>query len=342
MSRKRKIAAGIALALLLAMLFYRDLVVYGVQQAAGQWRVLHAARPVEEVLADPAFPDSLKQNLQLVPVIRAFAFDSLGLQPNDNYTTVYDQQGKDILWVVTACQPYRLEPLTWSFPLIGSFTYKGFFDQDKANNLANDLQAQGYDVEVQAVSGWSTLGWFDDPLLSNMLAGSPGELAGTLIHELTHGTVFVPDSMTFNENLATFIGRQGALHFLASTFGDTSTVYRHYDQRLHDSRLFTRHIVRGAHYLDSLYKRIEQLPEQEKAQFKKQAIDRIITTLDTVAFYQPQRYRTYFAAERPNNAFFVSFLNYRERQDEFEALLQDSCRGQLAEFVAYWRQRYPH
>ncbi|MCF6297052.1 MAG: aminopeptidase, partial [Flavobacteriaceae bacterium] len=95
---------------------------------------------------------------------------------------------------------------------------------------------------MSPVSGWSTLGWFKDPVLSNMLEGSVGSMSNTLIHELTHGTVFVPDSMTFNENLASFIGRKGAFKFLALTYGKNSLEASEYAARLSDSEKFTAYM----------------------------------------------------------------------------------------------------
>ena len=186
-----------------------SLISYGVSQAKGQFSILWNVKTIEETIQDPAFPDSLKSNLKLVTEIKQYAIDSLGLKPTKNYTTVFDQKGKDVLWVVSACEPFAFEPRMWKFPIIGSFTYKGFFDKTKAREFVEELKQEGLDLHVRPVSGWSTLGWFKDPILSNMLSGSVGELANTIIHELTHGTIFVPDSMTFNENLATFIGDKG-------------------------------------------------------------------------------------------------------------------------------------
>ena len=216
----KKIGFVIVLVLFITAAFNYELIVYGIGQGNGQFKILWNAQPVEKLLASNEVPDSLKQKIRLVEDIRQFAFDSLGLTRNENYTTIYDQKGKEILWVVTACEPYQFIPRIWSFPIIGSFTYKGFFDLEKAKKLAIELKEEGNDVDIRSVSGWSTLGWFKDPILSNMLFDDDGELASTIIHEITHGTLFIPDSMTFNENLASFIGNQGAIKFLSSTNGN--------------------------------------------------------------------------------------------------------------------------
>lgn len=336
----KKLVLAILLILLVAAIANYKLLGYGIAQARGQFKVMWNAKPIEEALADPLFPDSLKATLAIVDEIKQFAIDSLGLKPSNNYTSVYDQQGKEILWVVTACAPYQFEPRYWSFPIIGSFTYKGFFDYEKAVDLARSLKGSGYDVEMRSVSGWSTLGWFRDPILSNMLAEGSGKLANTIIHELTHGTIFIPDSMTFNENLATFIGNKGALNFLQAKYGPTSEKYLQYLKRKEDAQLFTGYIVAAASRLDDLYKNItdesDSLKEVEKAKF----ISKVIFNLDTLSFNDEQRYQSYFAEYRPNNAYFISFLNYRERQHEFEKMLEDSLGGDLNSFIKYWRLHY--
>lgn len=326
--------------LLITAVFNYKLISYGIEQASGQLKVITGARPIAEVLADPGFPDSLKSALLLVNDIKQYAVDSLGLKASNNYTTVYNQHGKEILWVVTACKPYMFEPLVWSFPLIGSFTYKGFFNLERAITLGKKLKIQGYDVEMRSVSGWSTLGWFKDPILSNMLADGPGELANTVIHELTHGTIFIPDSMTFNENLATFIGNKGALAYLKHKFGVASKEYERFKVKKEDSRRLTNHIIQGARQLDSLYKQMEYLSDSLKERKKNTFINKIIINMDTISFENPTTYKGYFLNHPPNNAYFISFLNYRERQQEFDRLLIDSTHNQLKSFIDYWKNNY--
>ncbi len=326
--------------LVVLVIFNLELIGYGIGQAKGQFKVMWNARPIAEILKDPDFPDSLKHTLAIAEDIKRFAIDSLGLQPSKNYTKVYDQQGKEILWVVTVCKPYKFEPLMWSFPLIGSFTYKGFFNFQKSVDLAKSMKEQGYDVQMRSVSGWSTLGWFKDPILSNMLAGGPGEFANTIIHELTHGTIFIPDSMTFNENLATFIGTKGALHFLEYQYGTNSQEYIDYKISKRDSRIFTSYIVEAAKQLDSLYSSIEAEDDAIKETYKTAFIHKVIQNVDTISLINLKRYQGHFAKYRPNNAYFISFLNYRERQDEFEQFLTDSLDNQLSSFIDWWKSNY--
>ncbi len=339
---KKKIGWTVFLIIVTVIIYFHELVGYGIAQGKGQFHVLWNAEPIEEVLNNPSVADSTKQRLLLVNEIRNFAFDSLGLTPTDNYTTFFDQQGKEILWVVTACAPYKFEPKEWSFPIIGSFAYKGYFDIEKAKKLTTELKEEGFDVEMSSVSGWSTLGWFKDPVLSNMLEGSVGSMSNTLIHELTHGTVFVPDSMTFNENLASFIGRNGAFEFLKLAYGQNSQEAIEYATRLSDSEKFTKYMVASASKLDSIYNAIETLPIDEKEWYKSSFMSSFKLTIDTVSFNKPERYKRLFHDLNMNNAGFISFLKYRERQSQFDIQLEEEFNNDLSKFIAHWKNLYPN
>jgi len=324
------------------IIYFHELIGYGIAQGKGQFHVLRNAHPIEEVLNNPTVADSVKQRLLVVNEIRNFAFDSLGLTPTKNYTTYFDQHGKEILWVVTACAPYKFEPKEWSFPIIGSFTYKGYFDVDKATQLATQLKEEGFDVEMSPVSGWSTLGWFKDPVLSNMLEGSVGSMSNTLIHELTHGTVFVPDSMTFNENLASFIGRKGAFKFLEFKYGNRSQEAKDYAIILSDSEKFTKFMVHSANLLDSIYQTIEAYSLEEKEEYKVAFMASFKQNIDTVNFNNTERFKRLFNGLEMNNAGFISFLNYRERQNELDVQLKEEFNSDLSKFIAHWKTRYPN
>ena len=210
----KRISIGVAIGLVVLIAFNLDLLEYGIGQLRGQMTILAEARPIDEVLEDPTFPDSLKTKIHLIQEVRQFAVEELELVDSKNYTTIYDQKGRDVLWNVSACEPYELKPYKWSFPILGSFSYKGFFDLEKARQERGVLDSLGLDTNIRAVGAWSTLGWFQDPILSNMLYRKEGDLAELIIHELTHATIFVKDSLTFNENLASFIGTEGAKLFL--------------------------------------------------------------------------------------------------------------------------------
>lgn len=324
-------------------IIYKDLVLYGLSQAKGQLSIVWNARPTEEMLGDPNFPDSLKQKLVLIQEIRRFAVDSLGINDSENYTTVYDQQGKPLLWTVTAAEPYKLKAKEWRFPVLGSVSYKGFFYKPAAITEAMNLKESGYDTDIGITSGWSTLGFFKDPILSNMLYRSEGSLANLIIHELTHGTLYVKSSVDFNENLASFVGDQGALRFLEYKFGKDSKEYREYVQGRKDEERFNKYVLYSASRLDSLYNMFEKHPEAgDKEILKKNLLIDIVKGVDKLPLKHKDRYRKYMnRALTSRNAFFMMFVRYDSAQELFEQEFRDEFNSDLKAYLEYLKEKYP-
>ena len=329
----RRWALGIFLVIVILTIIYWEVINYGLAQARGQIAIIQGAVPVEEVLADPSFPDSLKTKILLIDAVRSYAIDSLGLTNSQNYTTFYDQQGKTSLWNLSACEPYSLTPKTWSFPFLGSFPYKGFFDLEKAKEERNELKSEGYDTRIRPVGGWSTLGWFSDPILSNMLLRSEGKLANLIIHELTHSTLFVKDDIEFNENLASFIGDQGAHLFLEATYGKGSAELEDYILGQEDSNQLINHMIYATGLLDQLY---QSFPENQSDSIKEIhkhiLIDEIASSVDTLHFHN-NRYYKLFSQANPNNAYFMSFMRYHSSEDSLQFLLNSDYNGNLKMFI---------
>ncbi len=325
-----------------ALTYYRDLVGYGLMQGKGQLMILWEAQPIEDFLEAPDFPDSLKGKLRLIQEVRVFAIDSLGISPSDNYTTMYNQLGENLLWNVTAAEPFALVPYRWTFPFLGSFPYKGYFDLEKAKMERARLDSAGYDTHIGAVSGWSTLGWFKDPILSKMLNRSEGDLAELIIHELTHGTLYVKDSVEFNENLASFVGRMGAIRFLSTRFGTNSRELASYIDSEADYEKIYQHYLKGARKLDSLYKSMTvSMTLEEKAKLKTEMILGIMQQLDTLTFKDRAPLKWKRDNKLPNNTFFMSYLRYRGKLDSFEKELEDKFGGDLRAYVTYFKELYP-
>ncbi|MFL5762379.1 MAG: aminopeptidase [Bacteroidia bacterium] len=324
-------------------MIWHKMAVYGLTQAKGQLELVWNARPIDEALADPAFPDSLKQKLILVKEIKVFCTDSLGMNPSDNYAAVYDQKGKALLLTVSGCDPYSFTPKEWSFPFLGSVPYKGFFDKEEARKEILKLKTEGYDVDVYSPSGWSTLGWFRDPILSNMLKRDEGELASLIIHELTHGTLFVKDSINFNENLANFIGEKGAEKFLALKFGKESKEYTDFIQRKLDEKIYNDYILDGAKQLGTLYKELGRgKPEEEIKKSKKEIIMDIVVGVNRLPLYKKKSFFRYTEqAFWEGNAFFMSFKRYDSKYDVFETELANSYHSNLKAYLAALKKKWP-
>lgn len=222
--------------------------------ARGQSRVLYQRIPVQALLARPDLAEQTRTQLELIQAVLRYA-ESVGLKTDDQYTTFYDTGGGPISWNVSACPPDRFSPYTWDFPLVGEVPYKGFFRRDLAAEERDALAAEGYDAMVRPVSAYSTLGLFSDPILSSMLNYAPDQLADLILHELTHARVYAPSQTDFNESLATFVGRQGALLFLAQHFGPNTPLLQQAKARRADAALFRHFMVETVAALDSLYAR---------------------------------------------------------------------------------------
>lgn len=342
----KKIALIVVGVLVLLAVWQWELVSYGWMQAKGQARILWNTKPVADVLADPIYPDSLKQKIELIREIKRFAIDSLGLDKSGSYESFYDQQGKPILWVITAAKPYQLIAKQWSFPILGTFSYKGFFEEERADSLVADLKKEKFDTRMGEVSAWSTLGFLNDPILSSFLDKPVGSLAELIIHELTHGTLFVKNNLEYNENLADFVGEYGALRFLAQKYGKESVAYKNYLATNAFYERYDEHILHGTRVLDSLYKTYTTAtPVALKDSLKWQTIRQIVVSSDTLTDQRtevrPLKKRALNKLNLPNNAYFMGYLTYRKQQNRFRQEFETKFGGNFKRYLTYLKQTYP-
>lgn len=341
MTRKQRILLIIFSSVIFLLIYNHAIIYYGIVQAKGQLKIVFNTVPVSEILDNPHAPDTLKNKIRLVQEVRSFAIENLGLKGKKNYTTYYDQHGKELMWVVTGCEPYHLESYTWDFPIIGSFTYKGFFIPEMAEKEVTRLISEGYDTSIRNAGGWSTLGILKDPILSGMLDRPDDALAELIIHELTHGTIFIRDDVSFNENLATFIGTEGTKAFLSLKFGRNSMELNNYIGTVEDRNQFSGYVLYGASRLDYLYRSFNpEWPVEKKETLKSEWFGSFISSLDTIRFNDPEQYGDYFESFRLNNTFFMSFLRYRGGQVQFEKTLKGQFRGDLPDYIKFLKQEY--
>ncbi|MBS7662766.1 aminopeptidase [Pseudomonas lalucatii] len=188
---------------------------YG-QLARGQFELLRARQPVERLLADPATPAPLRQRLSLAQQARSFASAALALPDNRSYRLYADLGRPYVLWNLFATGEFSVEPELHCFPIAGCVAYRGYYRQGRARGAAALLRQQGLDTYIGGVEAYSTLGWFDDPLLNTMLAWSDERLVAVIFHELAHQQLYVAGDTAFNESFATFIEREGLRQWRAS------------------------------------------------------------------------------------------------------------------------------
>jgi len=186
---------------------------YLLRAAWEEGKILARRRPIPELVADPTTPAPLRTKLGLVLAARAFAHDSLGLETGESFTSFSRLDRDTLVLVLSGAYRDKLRSRTWWFPIVGRVPYKGYFDFGAARAAERDLAAQGFDARLGAASAFSTLGWFNDPLLPTTLRADSLTVANTVIHELTHNTFYAPGGAVFNESFANFVGSRGAERF---------------------------------------------------------------------------------------------------------------------------------
>ena len=205
---------------------------YYAQAAHGQFSLLAQARPLDDWLADPATQPALKSKLQTVQEIRRFAVVELGLPDNGSYRSYAQLNRPFVLWNVVAAPELSLKARQWCFPIAGCVDYRGYYDQQAAQDYAAALRREGYDVQVAGVPAYSTLGWFDDPVISTFIQYPDGELARLIFHELAHQTVYARDDTPFNEGFAVAVEELGLERWLAARHDTALTeAYQRYALR---------------------------------------------------------------------------------------------------------------
>ena len=246
-------------ALCLALAGCTELQYYS-QAAQGQYGVWSAARPVDDWLNDPATEPGLKSRLATAQQIRRFAVSELDLPDNGSYKTYAALQRPFVLWNVVATPELSLQPLQWCFPVAGCVSYRGYYSKQAAQAYAEELRSAHYDVQVGGVPAYSTLGWFDDPLLSTFIHYNDAELARMIFHELAHQVVYVPGDSAFNESFAMAVEEAGVQRWLAAQGNEAlRAAYAIHVQRRQD---FLALLLRYKKRLEAVY--ASPMPDAEK------------------------------------------------------------------------------
>ncbi|MGV3707867.1 MAG: aminopeptidase, partial [Gemmatimonas sp.] len=266
-----------------------------------------------------------RRKLRLVLAARRFAVDSLQLDAGRSFTRFTDVGRDTLVLVVSAAYRDRLERKTWSFPIVGRFPYKGFFDFGEARRTAEQLRQEGMDVTVGASSAFSTLGWFNDPLVSTTIKADSVTLVNTVIHELLHNTFFSKNNVSFNESFASFVGARGAQRFFLARGDTASANYAIADW--HDDRVLGQFWAQLSKELRAAY---DALPidstaariaarDSVYARARRSLVDSVGPLLQTYPNTWPERVTL-------NNAVVMSRQVYAEGLDEFDAVFEREGR----------------
>jgi|SRR5689334_4743890 len=310
----------VAILLLLALLSGCESLSYYSQAIGGQLHLLSQARPIDDWLADPATPPDLKARLESAQRIREFASRELHLPDNASYTSYADLNRRYAVWNVFAAGQFSVDPHPECFPITGCVAYRGFFSEGDAQRYAEKLRAQGYDVYVGGVLAYSTLGWFDDPLLSTFIRYPESQVARLVFHELAHQLVYAKGDTTFNESFAVVVEDEGVRRWLEAQ-GRTAELAAF--QAMQDrKRDLAARIKETRERLKLVYQ--SDLSREAMLEQKRGEFDRLRAAFPNIV------------PAEPNNAFLVSIALYNELVPAFERLLAAS--GSLDTFYARARK----
>ena len=287
---------------------------YG-QAVGGQLSLFSRARPVEDWLADPSTTPELRARLMKARGIREFASRTLALPENGAYHSYAQLDRPYVVWNVYAAAEFSVDAKQECFPFAGCVSYRGFFSEEDAQKHAAELRKQGYDVYVGGVVAYSTLGWFDDPLLSTFIGFSDTQLARLLFHELAHQKVYAKNDTGFNESFAVTVEQEGVRRWLeAEGRGTELEAFRAAQVR---RREFAARVKQTRERLAAVY--AAGSSREAMQALKKGEFDRLRADYPGVV------------PAEPNNAFLVSIALYTELVPAFERLLA-GCNGDLPEF----------
>ncbi len=332
-----KISLGLLLLIFCFLLFHYQSVIYGIRQLKGQLSIITNSIPIDDVLSQKELPDSLRNKLLLINDIKSFAENDLGLLPSDNYSSFYDEKDQTSLWMLTASPSFKIEAYQWEFPILGTFSYKGYFNHQLGLENQKELDHKGFDTQLKPVSAWSTLGWFNDPILSSMLNRSEGALADIIIHELCHHSIYVKNNISYNENLANFIGEKGAIAFLKQTYGEESSELSKHLKSMEKQKIFSKFMLEASQEMHNFYIELEAVVDaNEKQAQKEKKLNEIKYSLVELNYFSDsatamKRLKKF----ELNNASFTGFKTYSEKQLSFEEEFKEHFHSSLKDFIKH-------
>jgi predicted aminopeptidase len=303
---------------------------YYSQAVSGHIALMLRAAPIDEQLARDGIPAALKAKLQAVLRIREFASRELALPDNGSYKRYADLGRPYALWNVFAAPEFSLEPVSSCFVIAGCVSYRGYFSEADAQEQGAALRAQGYDVFIGGVPAYSTLGWFDDPVLNTFIQYPAAGIARLLFHELAHQLLYVKNDTRFNESFAATVEQAGVERWLAQSGSDSDRAAYGRLQSMRNG--FVALIVKYRATLEQYYR--QDLPPQEKRLGKARMLAEMEQEYRQlkVSWGGFAGYDRWFAG-KPNNATLASVALYTELVPAFRALLEREG-GDLPRFYA--------
>ena len=303
---------------------------YYAQAVSGQLELMRRASPIEGELRSDVTPAALKEKLRSALRIRQFASRELALPDNGSYRSYADLGRRYVLWNVFAAAEFSIKPLTSCFPVAGCVSYRGYFNESDAKAAGTALRESGYDVHIGGVPAYSTLGWFDDPVLSTFIHYPEAELARLMFHELAHQLLYVKDDSRFNESFATTVEQAGVARWLAQSGNENERAG--YERRQKIRGEFLALLIRYQAILSQHYQ--QELPLEQKRLGKA----RHFAEMEQEYRQLKVSWRGFAGYDRwfdgkPNNATLASVALYTDLVPAFSALLAREG-GDLPRFYA--------
>ena len=283
-------------------------------------KILWHRRPIAEVLRRPDLDATTREKFELVLRVRRFTEQELGFKVGGSYSSITEVASPPIVHVLTAAPRTSLEPYTWWFPIVGRVAYKGYFDAESAQKEAQSLEAKGYDTYVRTAVAFSTLGWFSDPLLPNLLRYDHETLTNVIIHELFHNTFYLAGQTALNESLANFAGHRGTVAFFVKEQGDEAVVTRHALATWESELAVSSFLAEAAERLNVLY--TSSMSETDKLHQREELFARLQEEFRSLP--GPVRQNSDFASVKLNNAVVLQYLVYLKELTLFEQVYQQN------------------
>jgi predicted aminopeptidase len=308
---------------------------YVLRAAYEEGKILWRREPIAEYLEKPGTNGDTREKLQVVLAVREYARNVLGLTVGGSYASFSSIDRAELSFILTAAPKTELKPYTWWFLVVGRVPYKGYFSRADAEAAAADLRAKGYDTSIRSTAAFSTLGWFDDPLLSHLLRYDKVSLAEVVFHELLHNTLYVKGGGAFNESLANFVGVRAAIDFFRDRFGEGSPEHQRAVAAWEEELEFSAFIEQLAAELTKVYH--ADLPLEEKLRLREEVFTRGKELWASRLAGKPWHRFRGFAKQSLNNAVMIHYLLYMKDLRLFEALYQAEERN-LPETITAIRQ----
>ncbi len=296
--------------LLLSLFFFQNCIPYLYHVGKEQIRIVLKKEKIETVLANFQENDA-KVKLKTVEDARKFAIEKLFLNSKGGFVYYVKLDRDEIGWNVSASYPLKFQSYEWWFPIIGKVPYKGFFDLEKTKEEEKKLIESGFDTKIRAIGGYSTLGWFSDPIFSNQLQTESYNLMGLVFHEMAHATVYINGDGVFNESYASFIEEEGIKEY----YKNNTEVLTKREHQKSEGKLISDLIKNTAKELKNLYE--QEIPDSDKHKRKNEIIENFKQSILKKAMLSDIEKKK-ISEKKFNNEDFIGYLRYNSGGNFFQ------------------------